>query len=154
MSAASSWTRIWIHHGAPVELLMICLAFGLLGWSCTDHPQEAVGESHATARIADENAFDQLLASAGDRLLVIDFYADWCAPCKQLGPILEKVAREAADLADFYTVDVDANRPLAQRMGVSGIPNIMLIKNGEVLDRLRGVLPEETYLAAIRKAAR
>jgi thioredoxin 1 len=134
--------------------MAVWLGLGLLAMGCADREQEAVGESQSTTRISDADTFDQLLASAGDRLLVIDFFADWCAPCKALAPILEKVASETKDFADFYTVDVDANRKLAQRMGVSGIPNLLLIKNGKILDRLRGVLPKETYLAAIRKASR
>ncbi|MDJ0780668.1 MAG: thioredoxin family protein [Desulfosarcinaceae bacterium] len=103
--------------------------------------------------ISDAAAFEQLLATAGDRLLVIDFHAEWCAPCKLLVPILAEVSRKTSDLADFYAVDIDANRALAQRMGVSGIPYVLLMQNGTPLKKLRGLLSEEIYIAAIREAA-
>lgn len=124
---------------------------------CFDSGATETGGTGATAqleRIADEAAFEALLAAAGNRLLVVEFYADWCAPCKLVAPILAEVAWAVGDRADFYAVDVDANRTLARRMGVSGIPNVMLIKKGAVLQRLPGVLAKETYLAAIRAAER
>jgi thioredoxin 1 len=66
---------------------------------------------------------------------------------------LVEVAAETKGVARLYAVDVDQSRDLARRMGVSGIPNVLLIKEGKILENLRGVLPKKTYLAAIRRLA-
>jgi thioredoxin 1 len=138
-----------------VMMIWLVLALGASG--CSDRGAASADDAGTSDRIgiiADEEAFDRLVAGAGDRIVVVDFYADWCTPCKLLAPILAEVAGEAGAAADFYTVNVDLNRELARRMGVSGIPNVMLIREGKVLERLRGVLPKKTYLAVIREAAR
>lgn len=153
LSTESIGIKIQNHLWPLVGVIVLWLVLGLLIWGCMDKKTGVAKAPEATPRIADTASFDHLLASAGERLLVIEFFADWCAPCKLLAPILVEVAEEVKDLADVYTIDVDANRRLAQRMGVSGIPNILLIKNGKTLDRLRGLLPKETYLTAIRRAA-
>jgi thioredoxin 1 len=133
-------------------LLLVLISLG--AWGCTDTGAvQANGDGGAgrPSLITSEAEFDRILATAGDRILVIDFYADWCAPCKILAPILAEVAAETEKVAVFYAVDVDQSRDLARRMGVSGIPNVLLIKKGKILENLRGVLPKKTYLAAIRK---
>lgn len=129
----------------------------LTPWGCADPQATAVGQTGSAnqlRRIADAAEFDQLIDSAGDRILVIDFFADWCAPCKVLEPILVEVADEVGAIADIYSVDVDANRQLARRMGVSGIPYVLVIGAGKPPQRLSGVLPKTAYLEAIQKASR
>lgn len=135
-------------------LLLVLISLG--AWGCSDTGAVQTSGKAGSGRpslITSEMEFDRLLSTAGDRILVIDFYADWCAPCKILKPILVEVAAETDDVALFYAVDVDQSRDLARRMGVSGIPNVLLIKEGKTLENLRGVLPKKTYLAAIRKLA-
>jgi putative thioredoxin len=76
---------------------------------------------------------------------VVDFWADWCQPCKQLGPILEKLANEAAGRWILAKVDIDANPGLAQqlsRMGVQGIPFVAAVVAGQMLPVLNGAAPE------------
>jgi thioredoxin 1 len=143
--------------GCPAARLGVLLLAALCILGCSDSGAAKAGGGRSPTNltpIADETAFDQLLRASGDRVLVVEFYADWCAPCKLLAPILAQVAEASGDLAGFYAVDVDRNRNLARRMGVSGIPNVLLIREGKVLQHLRGVLPQKTYLAAIREAAR
>lgn len=154
LSIDSIRRRVKFNFWPLVGVMAIWLGLCLLIWGCTDKKTGVAKAPETIPRIADAASFDRLLATAGERLLVIDFFADWCGPCKLVTPILAEVAEEVKEVADVYTVDVDANRRLAQRMGVSGIPNILLIKNGKTLDRLYGVLPKETYLTAIRRAAR
>lgn len=77
--------------------------------------------------------------------VLVDFWADWCQPCKQLGPILEKLANEAAGRWMLAKVDVDANPELAQqlsRMGVQGIPFVAAVVAGQMLPVLNGAAPE------------
>jgi putative thioredoxin len=74
--------------------------------------------------------------------VVIDFWADWCGPCKQLSPVLEKLAREAGGAWVLAKVDVDANPRLAQMFRVQGIPMVYAIVGGQPVDAFTGVMPE------------
>ncbi len=73
--------------------------------------------------------------------VLVDFWASWCGPCQQFGPILEKLASLAEDRLVVAAVDVDAEPELAGRFGVSGIPHLLLFRNGEVVTRIVGVRP-------------
>lgn len=75
-----------------------------------------------------------------DAMSVVDFYADWCGPCKMLSPVLEELAKENDDV-NFFKVNVDENGELAEKYGVSTIPNVVFIKNGEVINRSIGFKP-------------
>ena len=79
--------------------------------------------------------------------VVVDFWADWCQPCKTLGPILEKVTNESQGSVRLAKVDVDANPRLAQAFGVQGIPMVIAFKDGKPVSQFTGVVPE----AAVRQ---
>ncbi len=74
-------------------------------------------------------------------LVLIDFWAEWCAPCRMLGPIFEELSGELEQIK-FAKLDVTANEELAQRFGVMSIPTIILMKDGIEVDRMTGVVPK------------
>lgn len=84
--------------------------------------------------------FDEIIK--GDKPVVCDFFASWCGPCKMLSPVLEKVAEEYADRAEFVKVDVDDNSELAARYGVMSIPLVAVFKGGEISAKTLGYMPE------------
>ncbi len=76
-------------------------------------------------------------------LVVVDFWADWCGPCRILGPILEKLAREQAGRFTLVKADTDQNQSAAGQFGVSGIPAVFAVLDGQVVDSFQGALPEQ-----------
>ena len=84
-----------------------------------------------------------------DKLVVIDFWAEWCGPCKMVGPIIDELAKEYIDKAVVGKVDVDANQEYAAKYGVRNIPTVLVFQNGEVVGRQVGVAPKNVYAEAI-----
>ena len=82
--------------------------------------------------------------------VLVDFYADWCGPCKMIGPVIEELADEFDGVARITKVDVDANPQTAGEFGVQSIPTILLFKGGEIVERWVGVTPKDVLADAIR----
>jgi putative thioredoxin len=90
----------------------------------------------------DEETFDQLVLQRSHGLpVVIDFWAEWCGPCKALSPALEAAAASRVGKIELVKVDVDANQQLAALYRVQGIPNVKVFRDGEVVDEFTGALP-------------
>ena len=87
-----------------------------------------------------EANFDKLIASTTKPIL-IDFYADWCGPCKMLSPILEQLSRDYKD-AMIVKINVDDNQNLAARFAIRSIPTMIIFKNGENKETINGVLTQ------------
>lgn len=88
-----------------------------------------------------EGNFDEALAEH-EGLLMVDFWAEWCAPCRVIAPVLEELARESAGRVTLAKVNVDENPGLAARYGVRSIPTILFVKNGKVADQVVGAVPK------------
>lgn len=84
-----------------------------------------------------------------DGIAVVDFSATWCMPCKMLAPVLEELSDELDGEAGFYSVDVDENSDLAAQYGISSIPAVYILKNGEVAEKSIGFVPKETLKSLI-----
>ena len=94
-----------------------------------------------------KGSFNKIIQS--ETPVLIDFYADWCAPCKMLTPILKDVKQEMGDRLKVLKIDVDSNSSIAGRFQIRGVPTMMLFKEGKVLWRQSGVLPKDAILNAI-----
>ena len=86
--------------------------------------------------ITDTN-FEETVLNAGKPALV-DFWAVWCGPCRVIGPIVEEIAEEYADRVVVGKLDVDSNRDTAVKFGIQAIPTLLLVKNGQIADRIVG----------------
>lgn len=97
-----------------------------------------------------ENFSTEVLAS--DKVVLVDFYADWCGPCRMVAPVVEQIAEEYADRAVVGKLNVDENEEIAVRYGVMSIPTLIAFKNGEVARKLVGVQPKEVIERLIQEA--
>jgi len=91
--------------------------------------------------------FDETIRSS-DKPVLVDFWADWCGPCKMIAPILEEVAKEQPGI-QVAKLDVDANPEIAMRFNVMSIPTLLLIQDGEIKKRLVGAKPKNALLSEI-----
>ena len=89
--------------------------------------------------------------SVGGRLIVIDFWAGWCGPCKMLSPIIDELSDEMTDVT-FYKVNVDEERALASHFGISSIPTVLMIKDQKLVNQFVGYADKETVRARINEA--
>tara|TARA_Y100000590_G_scaffold51020_1_gene53710 strand:- start:877 stop:1203 length:327 start_codon:yes stop_codon:yes gene_type:complete len=88
-----------------------------------------------------DNKFNEDVLNSSIPVLV-DFWAEWCGPCKQISPILEEISIEKKDVISIYKINIDDNPETPQKYGVRGIPTIMLFKDGQLIDQKVGSLPK------------
>jgi thioredoxin 1 len=91
--------------------------------------------------------FDQTI---GNGVSLVDFWAPWCYPCRMQGPILEKVADQIGDKAQICKLNVDENRDVAMKYGITGIPALFIFKDGEKVQEFVGVQQGETLVSSLQ----
>jgi len=102
---------------------------------------------NAPITVTDVTFDEQVLGS--DTPVLVDFWADWCGPCKMIAPVLEQIAAEYAGKLTIAKLDIDANPKTPVRYGVNGAPTLNLYKDGEVVQQIVGARPKRQLLAAI-----
>lgn len=93
--------------------------------------------------------FGELLKSS--KMVLVDFHATWCGPCKMLSPIISSVAKTVGGNVRIVKIDVDKNQPLARTLGVRGVPTLILYREGKQVWRQSGVIQERELLQIIGK---
>ena len=100
--------------------------------------------------LTDANFAKEVVESKG--VCLVDFWAEWCAPCRMVAPTVEALAADFAGKATIGKLDTDAQRDIAARFGITAIPTLILFKNGEVEKRFVGVTAKDDLKAAISEA--
>ena len=99
--------------------------------------------------INDSNFEEMVVKSAS--LTVVDFWAPWCGPCRKLGPVLDEIATEFDGKINVYKVNTDENLETAKTYSVSGLPSVLIFKDGNAVERMVGLMPKSTIVNNINK---
>src|SRR5262249_33164751 len=108
-----------------------------------DLPEGAFMAAENVIELTDENFEAEVLKS--DKPVLVDFWAEWCMPCKMLGPTIDKLARDYNGKVKVGKVDTDANRDVSMRFGISAIPTVILFKDGKIAQKFVGLRKEQEF---------
>ena len=101
----------------------------------------------------DESNFNKKIIEASEnKLIIVDFWAPWCGPCKQLTPMLEKVVKKSADKVILAKINIDENQQIASQLRIQSIPTVFAFKNKQIVNAFQGALPEADIMKFIEKA--
>lgn len=126
--------------GALCSLSSCNRARTLLGQWVKKNP--AASSQAGTTESEIPKGIQELMPSNSSRIVIVDFYADWCGPCRQLSPILEKLSAENSSTVLVCKINVDKFRDLAAQQGVNGIPDVRIFRDGKLVDKFVGAPPE------------
>jgi thioredoxin len=142
-----------IYLNRPLAVIMaVFLLFGIV--SCknnTNEKNQAQTNNSIITSIDNAEQLNKIFEISNERLLILEFYADWCPPCKELAPILEKIAEEKSETVSIYKIDTDRHRELMNSFRVTGIPHVAFVKNKENVFSLTGLYPKTMYLKVIEQ---
>ena len=100
-------------------------------------------------QVTDDNFQTEVLDYKG--IVLVDFWAPWCGPCRMVGPVIEELSEEVKDKAKVCKMNVDENMEFPQKYGIMSIPSVLLFKDGELVETMIGLQPKDAYLVAIEK---
>ena len=101
--------------------------------------------------VTDKNFNEKVIEVSKKKLILVDFWAEWCVPCNILSPILEKVIDSFGEKVELMKMNVDENPETSNRYGINAIPAVKLFKDGKLVDEFIGVVPEDTIRQTINK---
>ena len=110
----------------------------------------ATTENSATINL-DESNFDREINS--EKPVLVDFWAEWCGPCKLIAPLLDEIAREKADAVKVAKVNVDQNQSLSFKYNIRAIPSLLFFKNGQLRDQVTGMTSKKDLLSRLEALA-
>lgn len=143
--------------------LLSLLVFPLVLFECkAENPANTTVKSNTSARIThlNDESFKKMIFNyevnktwkyEGKKPAIIDFYADWCAPCRQLSPIVEQIAEEYSGKIDIFKVDTEKEKTLAGNLGITGLPTLLFIPVEGKPQVSMGLLPKENLVKAINE---
>jgi len=99
--------------------------------------------------ITDDTFESEVLQS--DKLVLVDFWATWCGPCKMIAPVLEEIADEMADQIKVTKMDVDVNKVVAGKFNIMSIPSLLFFKDGKMVDQIVGAVPKAQLVSRLDK---
>lgn len=105
------------------------------------------------AQEVNDSNFDEMVLNAG-KPAVVDFWAEWCGPCRMIAPYIEQIADEYKDRAVVAKVDVDNNPGIAARFGIRNIPTVLFFKDGQLADKQVGAVPKSNLVAKLEALLR
>jgi len=140
------WVRFFIRVVTVFSFLVMVSCGNDTGNQSQDSAKDSVIGS-----INSLEQFNKIMETSKERLLVLDFYADWCPPCKELLPVLEKIGKENRDIVTIYKINIDRHSELANSFRVTGIPHVAFVKNKENVLSLTGLYPKNMYLKVIQQ---
>ena len=143
-----SYKNRWMRVFFQVFILLLVFEFASCG-NDTSKNTRAPLDDFVISSIDNMEQFNRIIETSKDRLLIFDFYADWCPPCKELEPILNKIAKEKSSTVTVYKINIDHNKGLANTFRVIGIPHVILFKNKKRLLALNGLYPKNMYLQIV-----
>jgi thioredoxin 1 len=131
------------------SVLVLCLIGGLiLGWSVYYKAGDA--DKHTLVKVFTDDNFESEVVDASAQIpVLVDFYADWCIPCRMLEPTIEELARDLKGKAVVGKLDTDRNL-ISRKLGITKIPAVWIVRNGEIKGTFYGVVPKETILKALK----
>ena len=94
-----------------------------------------------------DSTFDELIQ--GDKPVLVDFWAEWCGPCRAIGPVIEDLSTQYEGKVNVGKVNLDYNPEISVKYGITSVPAILFIKNGEVVDKLIGAQPKANFVKKI-----
>ena len=152
MTENKEYSNRWIRYFIPVVTVFFFWVMVSCGNNAGNQPQASAKDS-VIQSIKSLEQFNKVMETSKERLLVLDFYADWCPPCKELFPVLEKIGKENRDIVAIYRINIDRHSELASSFRVTGIPHVAFVKNKENVLSLTGLYPKKMYLKVIQQYA-